>query len=163
MPRTALALGAIVALAFGLTACVAEPEPEPEWTEETAYAEAEEVFRAYHVASSFGSEQDVTEFVGGDLLAHYAEGDSALEGLDIEARGESVVTTFTPGEYRTVGEEIAVEAVACIDDSTLELNIDGAGWATPREDPTYGVHLRFATQGESLVITNLVEGADDEC
>lgn len=162
MPRTALALGALLALALGLTACVAEPEPEPEWTEDTAYAEAEEVFRAYIAASDFESDEDESIYVTGDLLEAH-NGDDPFEGYDIQTRGESVITRFTPTSFRTVGSEVSVDAVACFDDSDFEMNIDGAGWLHPRENPIYGVELSFASVNSEVLLSDLDETGEVTC
>ena len=86
MPRTALALGAIVALAFGLTACVAEPEPEPEWTEETAYAEAEEVFRAYWDATFEAEVPD--DLLTEEMADEHAKGVTQIAESGLETRGQ---------------------------------------------------------------------------
>jgi len=162
MPRTAAAIATVVALAAALTACAAQPEPEPEWTEEAAYAEAEEVFRAYIAASDFESHEDESVYVTGDLRELH-DGEDVFEGHDIQTRGESVLTQFTPTSFRTVGDEASVDALACFDDSTFEMNIDGGGWTSPREDPIYAVELSFASVDGELLVSHLDETAALEC
>lgn len=162
MPRIAPAIGTVVALAAALTACTAEPEPDPEWTEEAAYAEAEEVFRAYIAASDFESNDDESVYVTGDLRELH-DGDDIFEGHDIQTRGESVLTEFKPTSFRRVGEEASVDAWACFDDSTFEMNVDGDGWKSPREDPIYAVELSFASVDGELLVSHLDETSDIEC
>ncbi|MGO1256205.1 MAG: hypothetical protein ACTIJN_00880 [Microbacterium gubbeenense] len=159
MPRTALALGAIVALAFGLTACVAEPEPEPEWTEETAYAEAEEVFRAYWSLDT----DEQAELATPEMREVNEKGNARIKELGAEVRGKSVVQSLSFSGYRTVGDEVVVDLTACIDGSNVEVRIDDDDWKPAREDAVYGVVSQLESSDDDLLVAELSESGDAEC
>lgn len=161
MLRPALALGSLVVTAALLTACASEPEPE--WTEEEAYAAAEETFRAYWAADEFGGTGDVSEFVTGDLAASYTEQPIDMGGREVEIRGESIIIEFHASEFRQVGDQFAVTAESCVDESSYELNVDDNGWFAPREDPIYGVEMAFVSTGGTMLLSSLRESEDDEC
>ncbi|WP_156759407.1 hypothetical protein [Microbacterium karelineae] len=164
MLRTAASIAALALAAVALTSCASEPEPE--WTEEEAYAAAEETFRGYWSVDAFSDDEEARaqtlEHITGDLRDHY-DGDSVLDGHDVQARGESIIREFETTEYRTVGDQIVVEATACIDDSAYELNIDGKGWKVPREDPIYGVELTFESVDSKILISHFDETELEGC
>lgn len=164
MPRTALALGAIVALAFGLTACVAEPEAEPEWTEETAYAEAEEVFRAYIAAAGFeATNDDPMKYVTGTMKQVTAEAVESRDSNPIDSRGAAEIVSFEAQSFDSVGESVALDALACFDASTLEIRDTDGEWVQPRNEVRYGVEASFMTVHGALLIENFTEATPGSC
>src|SRR5699024_8687473 len=144
MPRIAAAIGTVVALAAALTACAAEPDPDPEWTEEAAYAEAEEVFQAYIAASGFGPtsggpKKDVT----GEMKQVTADAVESRAMDPIESRGEAEIVSFDAHDFALVGDSVALDALACFDATTLEIRGADGEWQQPREEIRYGVEASF--------------------
>ncbi|GGO61029.1 hypothetical protein GCM10010910_07860 [Microbacterium nanhaiense] len=165
MSRFTAATGLVLLVTTALVGCTPAAEPEPEWTEESAYAAAEETFRAYWAAGAIGSDKsEEKQYITGDLLAHYERSpqDSGTED-SIEVRGESKLGSFVHDEYRVVGEAAVVEARVCVDDSDFQVNVDGNGWESPREDPIYTVSMRFMSVGGTMLLANLDESDDDVC
>ena len=164
MPRFIAATVVLLAAATSLVGCVKEEEPEPQWTEESAYAAAEETFRAYWAAGAIGGEKsEEKQYVTGDLLEHYEEQEADAEAKSIEARGTSEIGDFVHDEFRTVGETAVVEARVCIDDSNFEIKIDDGDWYSPRQDPIYTVTMRFTSVDDRMLLASLDESGDDEC
>lgn len=161
MPRTALLLGSLIALAIGLTACAAEPEPEPEWTEESAYAEAEEVFRAYWNVDFDG---DIPKkLMTPSMAAAEEEGREELANSGVEFRGVSEITSVKHVSYRTVGESAVVTLQACIDASELEMRGSDGQWRQPRTESTYGVEAQLESRAENMLVADMSEPEGIEC
>ncbi|WP_221584077.1 hypothetical protein [Microbacterium sp. G2-8] len=162
MRRTSLALATLAALGLALAACASEAEPEPAWTEEEAFAAAEETFRAYW-GSDFDSDEERLQYLNKEMAQQAEESERALADIDIERRGESVVTSFEAATFRTVGATAVVEAVACVDGTEVEVNIDGEGWEAPREEPQYAVEISFEASGSRMVVADLTEAGGVRC
>lgn len=164
MPRIALALGSLIVLSLGLTACVAEPEPEPEWTEETAYAKAEEVFRAYIAAAGFeATNDDPMKYVTGTMKQVTQDAVESQESNQIESRGAAEIVSFAAQGFDSVGESIALDALACFDATTLEIRDSNGDWVQPRDEVRYGVEASFMTVDGALLIENFTEATPGSC
>lgn len=162
MLRPALALGSLVVTAALLTACASEPEPE--WTEEEAYAAAEETFRAYWGLGLHAEKSESRPFVTESFYRDVVEAAPELKkDITIDVRGEPVIDTFTLTEFRYVGESAVLDAVACIDASTYELNVDDQGWQSPRDDTVYGVSVSFESSANKMLVAALDEDTDATC
>src|SRR5690606_13429978 len=122
MSRFIAATGILLAVTAALVGCTGEEEPKPQWTEESAYAAAEETFRAFWALGVRSDSRDEeAKLVTGDMAEVYSEDyESALNGHDIEFRGDSIVVSFVTSEFREIGKQVAVEADACVDSSSLE-------------------------------------------
>ena len=162
MLRRALAIGSLAIVVGALSACATEPEPDPAWTEEEAYAAAEETFRAYIGIADPTDDDSARPYVTGDL-AELHEGESSDELKNMQVRGESVVLSFDATDFRTVGEHATVSGHACVDNSSIEVNLDGEEWYQPREDPVFGLEMEFASVDGGMLLSHLDEMADDSC
>lgn len=166
MARRLLASSALLA-SLVLVSCAAE-EPEPTWTEERAYAEAEEVYRAFHEASMeiYGSDVSpdrIRDLVTERMWEREVEGIEWLRENGLVFSGESRIVSFTSTSYERVGESIAIEAEACVDDSDLRIT-DGDGATTaPRDAGNYVVSIEFMTRDESILISRLEEPSGASC
>lgn len=164
MPRFIAATVVLLAAATVLVGCGKEEEPEPQWTEESAYAAAEETYSSYFESSRFDAEPgEAIEYVTGDLYEVQKSSDERYAKHTFEVRGETFIQEFVPQSYRTVGSEIAVEAYACINQETLELNVDDQGWAHPNQTDVYSVDLSFTSVDDVLKIANLELGGASRC
>jgi len=159
MPRIAAALGTVVALAAALTACVSEPEPETEWTEEAAYAEAEEVFREYWNLDS----EEQADLVTAEMLEANERGRERIEELGVEARGDSKIESLEFTDFRIVGTTAVVGLKACIDGSDVEVSVDGGEWKPAREDTSYGVTAQLEAEDDQMLVADLNEPGSDAC
>lgn len=164
MPRFIAATVVILVAAATLVGCAEEKEPEPQWSEESAYAAAEETFKAYWAAGAIGSEKsEEKQYVTGDLLEHYEDQESDEDGKSIEMRGTSEIGDFVHDAFRTVGEAAVVEARVCIDDSDFEIKVDHGDWYSPRQDPIYTVTMRFTSVDDRMLLASLDESGSDVC
>ena len=154
MSRFIAATGILLAVTAALVGCTEEEEPKPQWTEESAYAAAEETFRAYWKVSLAGDRTTEATYVTGDMLEIYETND---DGQDItkEARGDASIQSFDGQEFRLVRDIAVVEALACIDASTYELRSEDGSWYQPREEPKYGVALRFSSVDSKMLVDDL--------
>lgn len=166
MPRFIAATVVLLAAATVLVGCTEEKEPEPQWTEESAYAAAEETFRAYWALGlqSEDARDEEAALVTGDMLEIYADDyESAFDGHEVEFRGDSSVAKFVTSSYREVGDEAAVEADACIEAIGLEVRIDGGEWHAPRAETEYSVNLAFSSVAGEMLISHMDESGEDVC
>lgn len=161
MLRAAASFAALPLVAVALTSCASEPEPE--WTEEEAYAAAEETFRGYWGLELGATIEQRLPFVTGEMADEEQDSEGELADRGVEIRGESVIRSFDAAEFRTVGETTVVSATACIDGSDVEVNVDGQGWRQPREEPHYAVVIDFESVGEEMLISGLVDDSDISC
>lgn len=162
MLRPALALGSLVVTVALLTACASEPEPE--WTEEEAYAAAEETFRAYWGASAFsGAESDPRPYLTGEMLEMYSDWSPKSEDYVIEIQGSAEIVDFKASDYVIVGDAVALDASACIDASTLKVKNDEGEWIRPRDDVRYAVVMSFHTVEGQMLIDEFDEGEATGC
>ncbi len=159
MPRIAAAIGTVVALAAALTACAAEPDPDPEWTEEAAYAEAEEVFREYWSLDR----EEQNDLVTAEMLEANERGRKRIEELGAEVRGDSKIESLEFSGFRIVGTTAVVELNACIDGSDVEVSIDGGDWKQARDDTSYGVAAQLEAEGDRMLVADLSEPGADAC
>ena len=168
MLRRAVGIGSLAIVVGALSACATEPEPEPAWTEEEAYAAAEETFRAYIGIADPTDDDSARPYVTGDL-AELHEGESSDELKNMQVRGESVVlsfdavTTFEPSDFAAVGNAVSLSAVSCIDASTLQVKDPSGAWVEPRDETHYAVSMTFASVHGEVLIDSLTETQDDEC
>lgn len=161
MPRIAAAIGTVVALAAALTACAAEPEPDPEWSEEAAYAEAEEVFREYWDVSLEGEVPKA--LLTPSMAAAEEDGRQELEDSGIEFRGKSEIETIERTGFRTVGESAVVTLRACIDASSFEMRTAESEWHQPRAEEKYGVETQLESRGAEMLVADLSEPEGIKC
>src|SRR5690606_31327400 len=109
MSRVFVALGTLAAIAAAVAGCASEKEPEPQWTEETAYAAAEETYERYFEGSRFDSATaDAIDYVTGDLFEVQKSSDERYADHSIEVRGETYIESFKAQSFRTVGTEAVV-------------------------------------------------------
>ncbi|WP_156888111.1 hypothetical protein [Microbacterium indicum] len=154
-----------LALPLLLVGCAAEAEPEPAWTEEEAYAAAEEVFREFHDAwlseeDGYGSDGAYLEYLTGELRA--AEEESLASGAP-EIRGQSVITDLTTADFDLVGETATVNVTACQDDSDVRV-VDDEGAEEPvRADPVYEIDAVVTSVDGQMLIAELTENAGTGC
>lgn len=160
MLRRTCGIGMIALLAAGLAGCATEPEPA--WTEEEAYAAAEETFRGF-ASAAYESEVSTLGFVTGEMTGLELEAEEKAAEADLQIRGEVKVVHFEPLEFDMVSDSIAVQATACIDSSDVEIQLDGADWAQPRAEAVYGVEVSFASVGEDLLIDEFADSEDVAC
>lgn len=161
MPRIALALGSLIVLTLGLSACAAEPEPEPEWTEETAYAKAEEVFRAYWDVTFESEVPD--DLLTDEMADEHAQGVAQIAESGIETRGAATVDSVNVSSFRYVGETVVVDLEACIDGADFEVRTEGGNWKQPRDDPKYGVVAQLESHDGEMLVAGLTEPETAKC
>lgn len=160
MLRPALALGSLVVTAALLTACASEPEPE--WTEEEAYAAAEETFREFNDAV-YDDGASTLEFVTGEMTALEREGEERAKEDRLAIRGEAVVTRFEPESVDLLSSSAAVTASACIDSSNIEVRTGDDDWTSARDDAVYGVIVSFASADGRMLITEYADSEQIQC
>ncbi len=163
MLRRALGIGSLAIVVVALSACATEPDPELAWTEEEAYAAAEQTFRAYWALGFDDSDTEPTRYLTGEMLAHYDDTASSDNPDEIEFKGEAAVTTFEPSDFASVGNAVSLSAVSCIDASTLQVKDPSGAWVEPRDETHYAVSMTFASAHGELLIDSLTETQDDEC
>ncbi|GGF33057.1 hypothetical protein GCM10010922_05180 [Microbacterium sorbitolivorans] len=164
MPRFIAATVVVLAATATLVGCTEEKEPEPQWTEESAYAAAEETYKSYFESSRFDATPGgAIQYVTGDLYEVQKASDERYAKHTIEVRGDTYIEEFVPQSFRTVGAEVAVEGYACINQETLELNVDDQGWVHPDQTDVYSVDLSFASVGNELKLANLELGGVERC
>ena len=180
MSRFIAATGILLAVTAALVGCTEEEEPNAghyeatrvseqpksmEWTKTQSYSEAEKTFRAYWALNQFDSdESEDLKYVTGELLEYYeSERTSPYEGQVVQVRGQAIVSWFKADEFKFDGEQANLVAGACIDASTLEINVDGDGWKPPREDPKYGIELHFASVGDKMLVAGMSEASPNPC
>ncbi|NHI16731.1 hypothetical protein [Microbacterium excoecariae] len=151
------ALSAAVSLVL-LAGCAPEPEPEPAWTEEEAYAAAEETFRAYISESALSNTEGHPErYVTGALADQVEEWEERTSGVEIAARGESRVVTFEAVSFDVVERAVAVSAEACIDSSDVEVRDSDGKWTQTRPNGAYVVRVDFVSVGDAVQLAELSE------
>lgn len=155
MLRRAAALAAASLLA--LTGCASDPEPEPAWTEEEAYAEAERVYREYDAAiSDFlagNHDVDPLRFMTGDVRESSQATQEHIIDEGIVASGDAPIVDFVGQEFFVVGESAEVHATVCHDGSkVLITDRDGTETRPHADDGVYSLALEFVTRdGEWLM------------
>lgn len=162
------------AIAATLAACSPAPEassPPPLFfaTTEEAYAGAEDTYRAYMAAldtldlskpetfeSAFSFTSGSLNAIDREFLAEmHAEGNSKV--------GETAVVTFE-GTSFTESPNIEIAAVACIDQSTVDLlGPDRVSIVSPDRPDYYTMELTFEVVDERLVISNSQPVGDQPC
>ncbi|WP_162621858.1 hypothetical protein [Microbacterium suaedae] len=164
MLRPTAVFAALAIAPLVLAACAGVSEPEPEWTEEEAYAAAEETFRGYWALDLRAEKSEERPFVTAEFFRDIVEPASNLgEEIDIEVRGESLISSFDSSGFRIIGDTAVVEASACIDASSYEVNVGGEGWKAPREDPTYEVVMLFESVDGEMLVADFNEAVSDSC
>ena len=162
MLRRAVGIGSLAIVVGALSACATEPEPEPAWTEEEAYAAAEETFRAFSNAA-YDLEASTLDYVTGDMVELERDAEQAAAAAQLEIRGEVEVLNFEPLSFDAVGDSVALSATACIDSSRVELKSEGEDWKQPRERPVYGVEVSFTSVRGELLIDDFSDSEDVKC
>lgn len=164
MSRFTAATGLVLLVTTALVGCTPAAEPEPEWTEESAYAAAEETYSSYFEASRFDStDGGAISFVTGQLYDVQQKSDEKYAAHTIEVRGETYVMSFTPQSFRLVSNDAVVKAEACVNQETLELNVDGQGWMKPNQSEIYAVELTFVSVAGEMKISDLELGSSSQC
>ncbi|MGI6877498.1 hypothetical protein [Microbacterium sp. gxy059] len=166
MARRLLASSALLA-SLVLVSCAAE-EPEPTWTEERAYAEAEEVYRAFHEASmeryAGGDDESYLQYLTPEMQDGERDGQEWLDENGLVMGGRTEILAFEPISYSETGESIAVSAEVCIDGSGLFVEDAQGEVVTPREDsPRYQVVVDFTSINSELLISELSEEEGRSC
>ena len=163
MTRIVAVAGALLIAATALTGCTNTPEPaEPTWTQESAYAAAEETFRAFTEAA-YDEDSNTVDFVIGDMVALEREAAEMRESAALEIRGAVSTGSFSATNYRRVGDEVALDATACVDATEVEVRTRDHDWQQPREVPLYGVHISFASSKGVLFIDDFYDSVDVQC
>jgi len=162
MSRFIAATGILLAVTAALVGCTEEEDPEPQWTEESAYAAAEETFRAYWAAGEEDPEGRFA-YLTPEMREIERRSDDELQGLDIELRGTSEIESSQFVEFREVGETTVVEMTACVDGNAVEVRQGDGSWRSPREDPTYQVEVQLEATGNQMLIADLTESEADQC
>lgn len=162
MSRFTAATGLVLLVTTALVGCTPAAEPEPEWTEESAYAAAEETFRAYWAAGAEGSDARA-KFLSGEMQDVERDGEKELDELGIDLRGESTIKSVRLADFRIVDDIGVVELQACIDGTDVEVRQDGGQWRNPRTDTIYGVDVQLESRKDLMIISDLNESKDDQC
>ena len=162
MSRILAAATLLLATTAGLAACTSEPEPEPQWTEESAYAAAEETFREYWAAGA-KSIDDRAKYLTESMQEVDRAGVQELEELGVRLRGASVVLSTERVDFREVGETTVVELIACIDGSNVEVQREDGSWSNPRSDTVYQVEAQLEATLETMLLADLTESVEDQC
>lgn len=162
MSRFTVATGMLVLATAALTSCTSAEEPEPTWTEESAYAAAEETFRAYWAAGAEGSAARAP-YLNDEMKQVERDGENELADLEIETRGASTVESVQLTDFRLVDNVGVVELEACIDGVDVEVRQKQGEWRNPRADPIYGVVVRLESSGDMMVISDIGELEEDRC
>lgn len=162
MPRFIAATVVLLAAATVLVGCVKEEEPEPQWTEESAYAAAEETFRAFNLAV-YDAEKPTLPFVIGEMVDMEKEAERKSSSVGLEIRGDAEVYAFSGSEFRMVGDSAVVEATACVDATGIEVRTTSDDWRQPRDQPTYGVMLAFVSVDGEMLIDDYYDTSELSC
>ncbi|MGO3250261.1 MAG: hypothetical protein ACTIK8_01600, partial [Microbacterium gubbeenense] len=132
-----------------------------EWTEETAYAEAEEVFRAYWDATFEAEVPD--DLLTEEMADEHAKGVTQIAESGLETRGAASIVAVHLSGFRHVSETVVVDLEACIDGATFEVRTDGGDWMQPRDDPKYGVEAQLESRDGEMLVAGLTEPETSEC
>ncbi|MTE24776.1 hypothetical protein [Microbacterium sp. ZXX196] len=157
------ALSAAASLVL-LAGCAPEPEPEPAWTEEEAYAAAEETYREYNSLSlPYGENEDALDYLAPDLRADEEQTIRDISERNIRIEGESQIVNFQPIQFDRAGKSIAVLATVCHDDSGVYLVTEDGEKQGARDNPRYALEVEFATIEGDFSIVSFAEIASTEC
>ncbi|MFT4258334.1 hypothetical protein [Microbacterium sp.] len=164
--RTLLALATLTTLAIATTTgCSPHPEPTPTptaaiATEEEAFAEAEEVYRAYNEAGNArrdgATEPDPQAFLIGNALEGDIDARNVFRDHGLEPRGNSQITEFTGVEYDNSTADSTVVAHVCLDVTDVRV-FDSSG-----RDVTPVTRPDLVAQSVTFVMTGSVLRISEE-
>lgn len=154
----------IVALALGqLLACAPEHAPDPTPTpafgnEAEAFAEAEEVYRAYNEALNERREgaegADPQRYLTGLALESDIDAQNSLSTQGLRIEGTARVTSFTGESVDLRVEDSRIVGLVCIDVSGVSLiNEAGVNVTPPDRGSTVAQRVDFVGSKQSLVIS----------
>lgn len=162
MSRFTAATGLVLLVTTALVGCTPAAEPEPEWTEESAYAAAEETFRAFNHAV-YDDEEGTLEYVTGEMVTLEQEAEEKARTAGLVIRGNASILSFEASSFRRVGHEVVVMAAACVDASRIEVRTEAEDWRQPREKPVYGVRLTFTSADSKMLIDDYYDSEEVSC
>ncbi|MBP2435833.1 hypothetical protein [Microbacterium amylolyticum] len=165
--RKILVASSSLVLASALLASCASEEPQNdapvEWTEESAFAAAEETYRAFIEATMPYGDELALEYLAGDFRAREAQAMQEYRERGIELSGESIVTSFDGVDFSLIGGSASVTAHACHDDSDTWIKLPDGEPESAREEPLYQAEIEFVSVDGELRITSMTERAEPKC